>query len=56
MIKLLILGALGFVLYRLVFQPAREGYLDDSKPRIVKKKGPKSTKKEGDYTDYEEID
>ena len=56
MIKLLIFGALGFVLYRLVFQPAREGFLDDSKPRIVKKKGPKSTKKEGDYTDYEEID
>ncbi len=56
MIKLLILGALGFVLYRLVFQPAREGYLDDSKPRIIKKKGHKSTQKEGDYTDYEEID
>ena len=56
MIKLLIMGALGFVLYRLVFQPAREGYLDNSKPRIVKKKGQKPKSKKGDYTDYEEID
>jgi len=56
MIKLLIMGALGFVLYRLVFQPAREGYLDNSKPRIVKKKGTKPPPKESDYIDYEEID
>ena len=56
MIKLFILGALGFILYRLVFQPAKEGYLDNTKPRIIKKKKGKPVQKKGDFTDYEEID
>lgn len=56
MIKLIIYGVLGVILYRLVFKPAQEGYIDKSRPRIIKKKPTKPTPKEGDYTDYEEID
>ncbi len=56
MIKLIIYGILGVVIYRMVFLPAKEGYIQDSKPRIIKKKGDKPTPKSGEYTDYEEID
>lgn len=57
--RILILGLLGFILYRLIFKPVREGYLDKSKPRILKKKpkkSPKKKRKDIEYTDYEEID
>ncbi len=59
--RILILAILGFLLYRLVFQPAKEGYIDNPKPRILKKdRKPqpekKPPKKDVDYTDYEEID
>ncbi len=56
MFKLIVYGVLGYVLYRMVFQPAQEGYLDKSKPRIIKKKNNKPQPKDGDYTEYEEID
>ena len=56
MIKLIIYGVLGVVLYRMVFKPAKEGYIKDAKPRIIRKKGNNPAKKSGEYTDYEEIE
>ena len=57
MFKILTLGILFYLLYKLVWRPSLlDGAQQKDQEKITIKKEPKSERDEGEYIDYEEVE